>query len=111
MPPTANSEIDRAVEVAPEITHTVSWRVTSVRVLPGARLEVSFVDGTTGRVEMGAFLGSPSVVGTVFEPLRDPDAFAEAAVVMGVIQWPSGADLAPDAMYDAIRESGRWVLD
>jgi len=30
---------------------------------------------------------------------------------MGVVQWPNGGDLAPDAMYDAIRESGVWVLD
>jgi hypothetical protein len=31
--------------------------------------------------------------------------------VLGAIQWPNGADLAPDAMYDAIRQSGLWVLD
>jgi Protein of unknown function (DUF2442) len=47
----------------------------------------------------------------VFEALRDPAVFAEARVVMGAVQWPIGADLAPDAMYDAIRESGIWDLD
>ena len=26
------------------------------------------------------------------------------------VAWPNGADLAPDAMYDAIRASGRWVV-
>jgi hypothetical protein len=60
---------------------------------------------------MQAFLGSSKVDGTVFEPLRDVAVFAEARLVMGAVQWPNGADLAPDAMYDAIQQSGVWVLD
>jgi len=71
---------------------------------------VAFVDGTTGEVHMSSFLNDPKVAGTVFEPLRDPAVFAQAQIVLGAIQWPSGADLAPDAMYDAIREHGVWVL-
>ena len=111
MRPTANTETDRAFEIAPEIRHTAPWRVTSVTALPDAQLEVTFVDGTSGRVDMRAFLSSSEADGTVFEPLRDPAVFAEARVVLGVVQWPNGADLAPDAMYDANRESGVWVLD
>ena len=111
MQPTANTETDRAVEVVPEIRHTVPWRVTSVTALPEAQLEVTFVDDTAGKVDMRAFLSSSKIDGTVFEPLRDPAVFAEARVVMGAVQWPSGVDLAPDAMYDAIRENGIWVLD
>jgi hypothetical protein len=111
MQPTANSETDRAFEGAPEIGHTVPWRVTSVTVLPNSQLQVRFVDGTSGKVDMREFLSSRKVDGTVFEALRDPAVFAEARVVMGAVQWPSGADLGPDAMYDAIRESGAWDLD
>jgi len=111
VPSTANTETDRAVEVAPKIRHTVPWRVTSVTILPDAQFEVTFVDGTSGKVDMQAFLSSSKVEGTVFEPLRDPTVFADARVVMGAIQWPSGADLAPDAMYDAIRKGNVWVLD
>lgn len=111
MQSTANSETDRAFEVAPEISHTVPWRVTSVIVLPDAQLEVTFVDSTSGKVDMRAFLSSLNIDGTVFEPLRDPAVFAEARVIIGAIQWPNGADLAPDAMYDAIRETGVWDLD
>jgi hypothetical protein len=44
----------------------------------------------------------------VFEPLRDPNVFA---VVMGAVQWANGADLAPDAMYDAIKAHGRWIVE
>jgi hypothetical protein len=47
----------------------------------------------------------------VFEPLRDPAIFSEARVTTGAVEWPNGAGLAPDAMYDAIRENGTWVLD
>jgi hypothetical protein len=86
------------------------WRVTSVTVLPDAQLQVRFVDGTMGKVDMRAFLSGPNVEGTVFEPLRDPAVFAEARVVMGAVQWPGGVDLAPDPMYDAIQQSGVWVL-
>ena len=111
MQPTANTETDRAFEVAPEITHSVPWRITSVTVLPNEQLQVRFVDGTSGKVDLREFLSSRKVEGTVFEPLRDPSVFASARVVMGAVQWPSGADLAPDAMYDAIRESGVWALD
>lgn len=56
-------------------------------------------------------LSTRALDGTVFEPLRDTALFAQAQVVMGAVCWPSGADLAPDAMYDAIRENGVWVLD
>lgn len=111
MQPTANTETDQAVEVAPEISHTVAWRVTSVTVLLAAVLQVRFVDGTTGKVDLREFLSSRKIDGTVFEPLRDPAVFVGARVVMGAVQWPNGADLAPDAMYDAIRENGVWALD
>jgi hypothetical protein len=85
--------------------------VISVGVLPDAQLQVCFADGTEGKVEMAVFLGSRAVERTVFEALRDPTVFAQARVVLGAIQWPNGADLAPDAIYDDICESGVSVLD
>ena len=111
MQSTTNTETDRAFEVTPEITHTVPWRVTTVAALPSAKLRVTFVDGTAGEINMGEFLASHNVEGTLFEPLRDPSVFNQARVVLGAVEWPNGADLAPDAMYDAIRESGVWVVD
>ena len=102
---------NRTPEVEPTIQHTVAWRLTSVAALPDARLRVTFVDGTAGEVHMISFLSDPKVNGTVFESLRDPAVFAQAQIVLGAIQWLNGADLAPDAMYDAIREHGVWVLD
>jgi hypothetical protein len=82
-----------------------------VTTLSDARLRVTFVDGTAGEVHMQSFLSNPTVASTIFESLRDPAVFAQAQVVLGAVQWPNGADLAPDAMYDAIHERGVWVVD
>ena len=60
---------------------------------------------------MRGFLSSARVAGTIFESLGDPVEFARASVVLGAVQWPNGADLAPDAMYDAIRAEGVWALE
>ena len=54
--PARNSESDRAAEVEPAIRATVPWRVASVTALPDNRLRVTFVDGTTGEVDMRRFL-------------------------------------------------------
>lgn len=104
-------ETDRPTTVTPHIRHTVPWRVVSVQALPSLRLKVVFVDATEGEVEMERFLADTRLNGTPFEALREPEIFQRAAVVLGAVQWPTGADLAPDAMYDAIREHGRWVLE
>jgi hypothetical protein len=68
------------------------------------------MDGTEGEVDMEAFLRSKEVLGTVFEPLRNPVLFAKAHLELGVVTWPNGTDLAPDAMHEEIKKNGRWVL-
>ena len=102
---------DRTPEVVLEIRHTVPWRVASVTAFPERRLKVTFVDGTEGEVDLSQFLAGPKVEGTVFEVLRETDFFARVDVQMGAVHWPNGADLAPDAVYDAIRQDGRWIVD
>jgi hypothetical protein len=110
MQPTPTAKTDRTAEVEPAIRHTVPWRVASVTARDDARLRVKFVDGTEGDVDMEAFLADPVVEGTPFGALRDRAIFAQVSVVLGAVQWPNGADLAPDAMYDAIRQHGVWVV-
>jgi hypothetical protein len=46
----------------------------------------------------------------VFAVLQDKDLFNKAHLKYGVLTWPGEIDLAPDAMFDAIKEKGRWVL-
>ena len=74
-------------------------RVTAVRALPTYRLEIEFSDGIRGVLGYEARLFGP-----MMEPLRDPARFAEVGIdELGVICWPNGADLAPDAIYDRLK--------
>ncbi|MCU1347650.1 MAG: uncharacterized protein JWO56_680 [Acidobacteria bacterium] len=107
----AGTETNRASEVVPPVDACAPWRVGSLRVVGHGVLEVQFTDGTRGAADLRPFLAGERVVGTMFEPLRDPSRFAQAAVHLGAVEWPGGIDLAPDAMYEAIRASGTWVLD
>ena len=83
--------------------------VASVKALPGYRLQVTFEDGLTGIVDMSAMVQS-SAAG-VFAVLADPTRFVQAGVSFGAVTWPEGLDLAPDAMYEEIKEHGCWILD
>jgi len=86
----------------------MSWRVAAVEALPRFRLRVRFVDGTEGAVELGDLIRSAGA--GVFSALADPALFAQARVEYGAVTWPGEIDLAPDAMYAAIKKTGTWVL-
>ena len=73
-------------------------RVIRVKPLPAYRLLVEFADGVKGEVDL-----SQRLFGPVFEPLKDPKFFAQAGIdEFGVICWPNGADLAPDALHETV---------
>jgi hypothetical protein len=111
MQPTQISQSNRAPAVEPAIQPAAPWRVVSVQAEPDRHVRVTFVDGTTGTVDLRNWLNAPHIQGTIFEPLRDPAMFAQVGVAMGAVQWANGADLAPDAMYDAIKLHGSWVVE
>ena len=79
--------------------------VIAVNATAGLTLHVEFADGVRGEVR---FL--PSHLTGVFKPLEDPAFFAQARVEDGVVTWPGELDLAPDAMYKAVKQCGVWVL-
>lgn len=67
--------------------------VTSVEVLGGFMLRLSFDDGATREIDVEDLLRGP-----VFEPLRrDPELFARVEVdeELGTLSWPNGADIDP----------------
>ncbi len=52
----------------------------------------------------------PSHLYGVFEKLKDPAFFNRIQVTDGFVSWPDELDLAPDAMYDEIKQHGEWLL-
>ncbi len=82
------------------------YDVTEARALEHLRLAVRFRDGVSGEVVF-----KPSHLFGVFEALKDPTVFAKVTCEDGFVSWPGDVDLAPDAMYDAIKRDGCWTLD
>jgi hypothetical protein len=105
----ADAEQDRSPELTPPVRPAAPWRVAALEVLPGLRLHVRFNDGTDGIVELGHFLNSANA--GVFAALRDEDRFRQARIETGAVTWPGNLDLAPDAMYRAIKANGQWIVD
>ena len=82
------------------------WDVVEVKPEGQLRVSVRFADGLTGSVRF-----APEHLTGVFEPLRDQTFFEKVFVDGGAVAWPGNIDLAPDAMYHAIRARGEWVLE
>jgi hypothetical protein len=85
------------------------WRLSRVKPHANYTLEVEFMDGTQGFVDMSRFIQKPTA--GVFAVLKDKDLFEQVFLEYGAVTWPTGLDLAPDAMYEAIKHHGKWVLE
>jgi hypothetical protein len=92
----------------PPINPCATWRVANVEALPGYRLRVRFNDTSEGEVDLSRLILGPCA--GVFAVLRDEALFRQAHVKLGAVTWPGDLDLAPDAMYQAIREEGEWIV-
>lgn len=81
----------------------INVQVTSKNIL-----EVLFEDGIKGQI-----IFHPSRFRGVFKPLEDEAEFNKVFVdrEIGTIAWENGLDLAPDVMYENIKQNGKWVLD
>ena len=79
-------------------------KIAEFKVSDGYRLEVLFEDGARGVADLSDLVGHG-----IFEPLRDRAYLAQASLdEFGVICWPNGADLAPDAMRAAFERKAVW---
>lgn len=81
------------------------WDVVSAAVTKHLEFTVTFADGLSGQVKI-----LPSHLHGVFAPLGDAAMFNQLQVADGFVSWPGDIDLAPDAMYEAIRRDGEWLL-
>jgi hypothetical protein len=71
--------------------------IVGAKALGDHRLHLRFEDGVEGVVDLASHLSFRGV----FEPMRDPDWFAQVRVdkELGTVVWPNGADLDPDVLY------------
>jgi hypothetical protein len=72
------------------------WHVMAVSVPEPYFLDVTFEDGSRRIVDL-----KDELWGEFFEPVRDPEVFAKAAVDVesGTVFWPNGADISPEFLY------------
>lgn len=100
-------------ETTPKANHSaavngpaaIPWDVVEVEVTGDLALWVRFADGLTGQVRF-----QPSHLTGVFAALKERAFFVQVFVDHGAVAWPGDIDLAPDAMYQAIKSQGEWVL-
>ena len=96
-------------DTTPRIIPSAYWRLAEIKILSNYRLSVKFLDGTHGEVDLSRLILSDQA--GVFSLLRDPALFAQATIEYGAVTWPGEIDLAPDSMYDQIKQQGSWVLE
>ncbi len=77
-------------------------RLAGATYLRDYRIHLTFDDGREGVIDLEGELW-----GEVFEPLKDTDVFRRFRMdpELDTIEWPTGADLAPEFLYE------RAVLD
>jgi len=70
--------------------------VKSIRDIGEFELSLEFSDNVIKNVDL-----KDELHGEVFEPLKDPTFFKKVAVnsETGMIEWPNGADFAPEFLY------------
>jgi hypothetical protein len=78
--------------------------IVAVAVARHGVVRVTFADGLVAELDVLDRMRGP-----VFEEARTTDGFAHATVddETGTVVWPSGADLAPDTLYERAR-TGAW---
>jgi hypothetical protein len=78
----------------------MSPRIVEARYVGGYTIHIRFADGAEGDIDL-----SEELFGPVFEPLKDIEVFKQFCVhpELHTVVWPSGADLAPEFLREAIR--------
>ncbi len=72
--------------------------VTDVEYLNDYRLRLRFNDGVEGIVDL-----QPELYGEVFEPLLDRQLFRQVFLTSRTIEWPNGADFAPEFLLSLVQ--------
>lgn len=78
--------------------------ITEVEVVRHGTLRLTLADGVVGEIDVLERMHGP-----VFDQARTAAGFAQVTVDVetGTVVWPGGADLAPDTLYERVR-NGAW---
>ncbi|MCL2413179.1 MAG: DUF2442 domain-containing protein [Bacteroidales bacterium] len=68
--------------------------ITDVQYLDGYKLKLGFNTGETKVVDL-----KNELTGEVFSPLKDIDFFKQGKIIYNTVEWPNGADFAPEFLY------------
>lgn len=83
-------------------------KVAEVEALEGYRLRLAFSDGSGGEHDIAPVIEQG---GTMVEPLRDPEFFAQVFIEMGVPTWPNGFDMDAIKLHMDMAAAGELRRD
>jgi Protein of unknown function (DUF2442) len=72
--------------------------VSAVEYLGEYRLWLRFSNGVEGVVDLESEL-----YGEIFQPLRDKTLFQQVYLTSRTVEWPNGADFAPEFLLAQVR--------
>ena len=76
----------------------MEWDVEAVHALEDYEIVVELADGRRGIFDLKPYLHHG-----IFRELRDQNYFAQAAVMLGVVTWSHGQDIAPETLMDGLK--------
>ena len=83
------------------MTWCPKMHVRRLNLVKDYELRIEFTNGVAKDVDLRNELYGP-----IFEPLRDPELFRQVRLneETGTVEWPNGADFAPEFLYETGRE-------
>ena len=69
--------------------------ILKAEYLSGYCLKLYFNNGETRIADLSA-----SLCGEIFQPLRNLEYFKSFSIPFNTVEWPNGADFAPEYLYD-----------
>ncbi|MEI6805576.1 MAG: DUF2442 domain-containing protein [Myxococcaceae bacterium] len=87
-------------------TSAAPWRIKNIRLSENYHITVQFKDGLEGVLDLSELIMGKNA--GVFSVLRNPILFYQAYLSHGAITWPGELDLAPDAMYESIKNQRKY---
>jgi len=79
-------------------------KIISAKYMGDYSFHLEFNNGTTGEADI-----KKELWGEVFEPLKEENKIEEFHIENGTLEWPNGADLAPEFLYELV-EQGKTEL-